>query len=45
MHDLFGLMYYVPVNSYGYVGMVSSPNHFIPGQAVLKTEEEAWLSS
>ena len=35
---LFGLMLYVPVNSYGHVGMDSSPNlHFFPGQA--------WLSS
>ena len=24
---LLGLMLYVPVNSYGHVGMVSSPNH------------------
>ena len=24
---LFGLMLYVPVNSYGYAGTVSSPNH------------------
>ena len=37
----YGLMLYVPVNSYGHdrhVGMVSSHNHiFFPGQA--------WLSS
>ena len=25
--DLFGLMLNVPVNSYGHVGTVSSPNH------------------
>ena len=24
---LFGLILYIPVNSYGHVGMVSSPNH------------------
>ena len=24
---LFGLMLYIPVNSYGHVGTVSSPNH------------------
>ena len=24
---LFGLMLYVPVNSYGHIGTVSSPNH------------------
>ena len=30
---LFGLMLNVPVNSYGYVSMVSSPNHtFFPGK-------------
>ena len=28
----FGLLLYVPGNSYGYVGTVSSPNHF-SGQA------------
>ena len=37
--DLLGwlvgcLMFYVPVNSYDHVGMVSSPNHtFVPEQA------------
>ena len=31
---LFGLVLYVPVNSYGHVRTVSSPNHtFFPGQA------------
>ena len=30
----FGLLLYVPVNSYDHVVMVSSPNHtFFPGQA------------
>ena len=33
---LFVLILYVKVNSYGHVGMVSSPNHtFFPGQAWL----------
>ena len=32
--DDFGcLLLYVPVNSYGHVGAVSSPNHFFLGQA------------
>ena len=30
----FGLLLYVPGNSYGHVGMVNSSNHtFFPGQA------------
>ena len=29
---LLGLMLYVPVNNYGHIGMVSSPNHIFPGQ-------------
>ena len=30
----FGLILYVPVNSYGHVGMVSSPYYtFFPGQS------------
>ena len=30
---LFVLLLYVPVNSYGHYGMVSSPNHTFPGQS------------
>ena len=30
---LFVFLLYVPVNSYGHYGMVSSPNHTLPGQA------------
>ena len=30
---LFGLRFYVPVNSYGHVEMVSSPNHIFQRQA------------
>ena len=29
---MFGLMFYVPVNSYGHDETVSSPNHFFPGE-------------
>ena len=29
----FGLILYVPVNSYGHVKTVSSPKHIFPGQA------------
>ena len=29
----FVLLHYVPVNSYGHVGTVSSPNHTSPRQA------------
>ena len=32
-NSLFGLMFYVPANSYGHVEMVSSPNHNFPWQA------------
>ena len=27
LHSLFGLMFYAPVNSYGHIETVSSPNH------------------
>ena len=32
-HYLFDLWFYVPVNNYGHVEMVSEPNHAIPGLA------------
>ena len=30
---LFDLWFYVPVNNYGHVEMVSEPNHTVTGQA------------
>ena len=32
----FGLLLYVPVNSYGHVGMVSSPNYTFSGASLNK---------
>ena len=29
----FGLILYIPVNSYGHVGKISSPTTLFPGQA------------
>ena len=41
----FGLRFYVPVNSYGYVETVSSPNHSFSCVSLIKRLTSTWCNT